>query len=377
MYTNPACFGSAVQNSNTSAASLLRLCFLGLSLLGILHATIARGDPAFTIGSPDVITGGLVFGDSVSINVIAPSPGLIKHAKVTLNGHDVTTALQSDGNSGSMTGVVSGLTVGPNIFEVFTRNGPKDAAAQLVIARATSPLRTCDSLAAISGLFPVQPSAGIGGTMITSAVLVPATTGTNALPEYCRVQGILQDRVGVAGVLGTVSYRPDQPYATRFEVRLPTAWNGRYMFQGGGGTEGGTPNATGSSTNGTNGVSMLRNGYVIAAQNGGHTNTQLPPTLPATATTPSILSQNMFFSDPLAVRDWGYNSIDVTTQTTKFLIDTYYGRQPDKSVLRRLLHQRAAGDGNDAALPGSLRWRRRGRPFFRATGHFAQRNVVP
>src|SRR5258706_11575571 len=103
------------------------------------------------------------------------------------------------------------------------------------------------------------------------------------------------------------------------------------MVRGGGGTEGGTANATGSLTNGTNGVSMLRNGYVIAAQNGGHLNTQLPPTLAATPTTPSILSQNMFFSDPLAVRDWGFNSIDVTTQTTKFLIDRYYGRNPDKS----------------------------------------------
>jgi feruloyl esterase len=103
------------------------------------------------------------------------------------------------------------------------------------------------------------------------------------------------------------------------------------MFQGVGGTEGGTPSATGSSTNGTNGVSMLVNGYIIAAQNGGHLNSELPATLPATATTPNILSQNMFFSDPLAVRDWGYNSIDVTTQTTKFLAAAYYGRQPDKS----------------------------------------------
>ena len=241
-----------------------------------------------------------------------------------MNGNDVTSALQPDGNPGSMTGVVSGLAVGPNLFEVFTRrghhgHGHNDAVAQLVVARATPPARTCASLASLRLGFPVQPSGGVGGTTITSAALVPATA---TLPEYCRVQGFLQDRVGVAGVLGTVSYRPAQPYATRFDVRLPTAWNGRYMFQGGGGTEGGNPNATGSSANGTNGVSMLTNGYVVAAQNGGHLNSELPPTLAATPTTPSILSQNMFFSDALAVRDWGYNSIDVTTQTTKFLIDS-------------------------------------------------------
>ena len=39
----------------------------------------------------------------------------------------------------------------------------------------------------------------------------------------------------------------------------------------------------------------------------------------------------MFFSDALAVKDWGCNSIDVRTQTANFLIDAYHGRQPDKS----------------------------------------------
>src|SRR5882672_2481355 len=330
MNTQFACAG---QRSAGTRASML--FFAGLLLLAMPHAAAAGGDDGFAILSPDVVTGGLVPGDSVTISATGPS-GLLKRARVLMNGQDVTPALHHDG--GSMSGVVAGLSLGANLFELFIRDGDRghdahghgDAVARLVVARASSPVRTCESLAAVSG-FPVQPLGGVGGTTITSAVLVPAVTGPNALPEYCRVQGTIQDRLGTAGVLGTVSYRADQPYATRFDLRLPTDWNGRYMFQGGGGTEGGTPSATGSLSNGTNGVSMLRNGYVVAAQNGGHTNTQLPPTLAATASTPAILSQNMFFSDPLAVRDWGYNSIDVTTQTTKFLIDTYYGRRPDKS----------------------------------------------
>jgi len=40
---------------------------------------------------------------------------------------------------------------------------------------------------------------------------------------------------------------------------------------------------------------------------------------------------NMFFPDALAVRDWAYNSIDVTTQTAKYLINAYYGRGADRS----------------------------------------------
>ena len=129
------CGERPVQQLCAAASSFLRLCLLALSLLGILHAATARGDPDFAIRTSDVVTGGLVLGNSITINVTAPSPGLIKQAKVTLNGNDVTSALLPDGNKGSITGVVSGLTVGPNKFEVFTRSGPKGAVAQLVEGR--------------------------------------------------------------------------------------------------------------------------------------------------------------------------------------------------------------------------------------------------
>ena len=58
-----------------------------------------------------------------------------------------------------------------------------------------------------------------------------------ALPDHCQVQGIINKRVGTDGF----------PYGDRFEVRLPTPfeWNGRFMFQGGGGTEGAVPPAMG------------------------------------------------------------------------------------------------------------------------------------
>ena len=46
---------------------------------------------------------------------------------------------------------------------------------------------------------------------------------------------------------------------------------------------------------------------------------------------PSILQVNMFYPDAEAVREWAYNSIDTTTQTTKYLIDAYYGRAAENS----------------------------------------------
>lgn len=110
------------------------------------------------------------------------------------------------------------------------------------------------------------------------------------------------------------------------------------MFQGGGGTEGGTPSASGQP-GGTSGLAVLQSGFVVAAQNGGHLNSELPASYSNDPLKPGItdlnhiqvLSQNMFFSDEKAVRDWAYNSIDTTTQTTKYLIDAYYGRAPEKS----------------------------------------------
>src|SRR6185503_2068048 len=268
----------------------------------------------------------------LTIRLGAPSSALLARATVKLNGADVTSQLHADG-PGSMSGVVAGLQPGANVFELSSKNS-QEALARLTVMRATTPVLTCD-LTTIGGLggFPVQPSATMGGTVITTARIVPAAGTT---PEYCLIQGTLQARIGVAGIPGKKdSYREDQPYATRFEVRLPTLWNGRYMFQGSGGTEGGLPGASGQ-IGGTSGLTILRNGFAVASQNGGHTNSELPLAYPPGSTTTDlnhiqVISMNMFFPDEQAGKDWGYNSIDVTTQTAKYLISAYYGRAQERS----------------------------------------------
>jgi hypothetical protein len=59
------------------------------------------------------------------------------------------------------------------------------------------------------------------------------------LPGHCQVQGIINERTGTDGF----------QYGDMFEVRLPRPadWNGRFMFQGGGGTEGSLPPAMGNA----------------------------------------------------------------------------------------------------------------------------------
>ena len=158
------------------------------------------------------------------------------------------------------TGVVSGLEIGSNTFQLFDSKNSDEPVARLVIERATGPAVTCASLATLVN-FPIKPTGSEGGTTITLAQLNPATA---TLPEHCQIQGMLRARTGIAGPTAT-----PQAYGTKFEVRLPTLWNGRYMFQGGGGTEGSLAAATGSQT-GTASFPELSNGWAVASQDGGH-----------------------------------------------------------------------------------------------------------
>lgn len=176
-------------------------------------------------------------------------------------------------------------------------------AVQWGVAASSNSATACLELANLIN-FPVTP------TQITLAKWNPSgTESANGLPlsDHCQIQGIIQSRTGTDG----------NHYGTRFEVRLPTHtdWNGRFMFQGGGGSEGSLPPATGSA--GTLSPT-LANGWAVASQNGGHENSELP-------------DSSVFFLEKQAVIDHAYNSIDVTTQTAKFLIKTFYGKQPDFS----------------------------------------------
>src|SRR5580658_1438029 len=48
------------------------------------------------------------------------------------------------------------------------------------------------------------------------------------VPDHCLVQGKLHERTGGDG----------KPYAIGYELRLPASWNGKFLFEGGGGSDG-------------------------------------------------------------------------------------------------------------------------------------------
>ena len=152
-----------------------------------------------------------------------------------------------------------------------------------------------------------------GDSLIASAVLNAATA---TLPEHCQLQGTIDGgRAGYGPTPGdSTTASLNQVYAIRWMLRLPSTWNGRFYFAGGGGTNGNVGDALGGSA--------LANGYAVVSQDSGHDNAVNVTAEAATAT---------FGYDPRARSDFGYRSYDQVTQLAKALIRLHYGRRPEFS----------------------------------------------
>ncbi len=161
-----------------------------------------------------------------------------------------------------------------------------------------------------------QKCAGlIGQNGVTSAkidVASPAGRGTPALPEHCEALGKLNDRTGANG----------QHYSIQFRLRLPAQWNGKFFFQGGGGSNGSIGNAAGD-LQGRQPQNALGLGYAVVSQDSGHEN--------ATNNDPQRSGTTTFGFDDQARLDFGYNSYEAVTKAAKALIQAYYGRPPARS----------------------------------------------
>ncbi len=131
---------------------------------------------------------------------------------------------------------------------------------------------------------------------------------TVQLPAHCEIFGVLRERTGLNGV----------KFATRFHMRLPTAWNQRFFFQGGGGSNGEVGDAVGQVGPGF--IPALAQGYAMLTQDSGHDN--------ATNTDPAMNGPLAFGFDPIARSDYGDLSLKATSQTGKEVLLHYYGKKP-------------------------------------------------
>ena len=143
------------------------------------------------------------------------------------------------------------------------------------------------------------------GTEVQIAGFGPPVT-VKALPAHCWVQGETNHHVGKDG----------KPYGDKFEVRMPSDWSGRLLFQGGGGLDGVLLPALGMSETipTPNSKSALTRGYAVISTDGGHhaENAMFP--------------DGSFGADPEARADYNYRSTKLVTDVARKIIAQFYGR---------------------------------------------------
>ena len=171
---------------------------------------------------------------------------------------------------------------------------PLSTPSEPLRAATTGTLAQC---AALSSTFSF-PS-----TRLESVALAP-------LGEYCLIKGKMHERVSPVD---------GQAYAIGFEMRLPQAWSGRFLYQGNGGTDGVVAPADGGFALGSGGLlkNALQMGFAIISSDAGHSAAQNP----------------LFGLDPQARLDYGYQAVGKLTPMAKALIQAAYGRLPDRSYI--------------------------------------------
>ncbi|HEV7691716.1 MAG TPA: tannase/feruloyl esterase family alpha/beta hydrolase [Hyphomonadaceae bacterium] len=130
------------------------------------------------------------------------------------------------------------------------------------------------------------------------------------MPEHCEVVGVMRERTGAFG----------QKYAVKFHMRLPVEWNGRFLFQGGGGTNGMVGDASGGAPGQP---SALAKGFAVVSTDTGHDN--------AVNSDPQRQGQVAFGHDYQARLEYSETALDSVATTAKRIVRLYYGSAPKRS----------------------------------------------
>jgi Tannase and feruloyl esterase len=173
-----------------------------------------------------------------------------------------------------------------------------------------------------NGIAPVQKCADLVNLKIPSSTMViakaeeiptaPAGTVRASglspdtipvpIPSYCRADGTIDPRTGVDG----------KPYAISFAIALPDNWNGRFLFQGGGGLNGSVNPPLGGQAAGDS--PALARGFAVVSTDTGHK---------------GAVFDASFMKDQQASLNFAYIAVGRVTVLAKQIIAQYYG-QPAK-----------------------------------------------
>jgi feruloyl esterase len=177
-------------------------------------------------------------------------------------------------------------------------DNPGTAVPQLGAATGAS-LTSCTDLTTRAAFANTTFSAA---SAVASGAL---TVAGNAVPAHCLLTGHMFDRVSTVDA---------KSYTIGFEMRLPNSWNGRFFYQANGGTDGSVVTANAGFGGGPT-TSPLAQGFAVISSDAGHNAAQNPT----------------FGVDPQARLDYGYQAVAKLTPMAKAVIQTAYGKGPDRS----------------------------------------------
>jgi hypothetical protein len=122
--------------------------------------------------------------------------------------------------------------------------------------------------------------------------------GSQTLPPHCHVAGSFEHRTGVDG----------RDYAIGFAINLPENWNGRFLFQGGGGLNGAVREPVGAQAAGER--SALARGFAVVSTDSGHRGSGF---------------DGSFMADQQALLNFQFQANAKTTEVARPIIEAYYG----------------------------------------------------
>lgn len=161
---------------------------------------------------------------------------------------------------------------------------------------AATPCSTAAQAFAVPGVRVTEAEAIAAGT-----VRPPGQNAGPLLAAHCRMQARMNERIGVDG----------KPYHIGFELRLPADWNGRLLYQGGGGNDGVIRPAVGPQA--APGYALNR-GFAVVTTDAGHQGPSAD-----------------FGFDPVARVDNAYNAHDRVAATAKEIVRRHYGQPAARS----------------------------------------------
>jgi len=155
-------------------------------------------------------------------------------------------------------------------------------------------------------------SAGVAITAADVRAAADASGTTPALPQHCEITGAIDQRTGVDNL----------PYAIKFHLRIPigNAWSGRFVFGGGGGSNGVVGDALAVQGSPT---TPLAKGDAVLTQDSGHDN--------VLDNLPEKGADRAFGFDPQARIDNFYRAHGRATDVAKQIIKAFSGNGPQYS----------------------------------------------